>query len=76
MAKLKVIEAFKWAHGGHTVKEYAKGDVIDTKEKGVCVNEDDAADLERVSLHEKWTKKDGKEEATPPAPAPAPAPAP
>lgn len=70
MSKLKVIEAFKWAHGGHTVKEYAKGDVIDTKK--ACINEDDAADLERVSLEEKWTKKDGKEEATPPAPPPAP----
>lgn len=70
MSKLKVIKSFKWAHGGHAVKEYAKGDVIDTKKD--CVNEDDATDLERVSLTEKWTCKDGKGESDPPPPPPPP----
>lgn len=48
MPKLKVIKAFSWAHEHVHVKEYAKGDVIDTEDK----------DLIRVSKEEGWVSKD------------------
>lgn len=44
--QLKVINAFKWAHRGVEVEEFAEDQVIDTEDK----------DLIEVSLREGWTE--------------------
>jgi len=50
---LKVIKPFDWAHRGVQVESFQKDQIITTEDP----------DLIRVSLAEKWTKKQGKGEA-------------
>ena len=57
---LHALKPFSWAHGGHTISEYAKGDIISTHDE----------QLVSVATKEKWAKvesKDskGKEKSTP-----------
>lgn len=47
--KLKVKQDFAWAHGGVTVINYVKGQVVETED----------ADLIEVSTREKWAAKQG-----------------
>jgi hypothetical protein len=46
MAKLQILQSFRFAHGGHTVREYEAGAEIET----------DDPDLVRVATSEGWAK--------------------
>lgn len=59
--KLNVLKNFRWAHFGHTVKDYAAGTQIDTDQHK------DGAELATVALVEGWAHEEGT-----PAPAAPP----
>ena len=43
---LKVVKDFRFAHGGHRVVEYKKGEIVEVE-----------ADCAEVALEEKWAEK-------------------
>jgi hypothetical protein len=61
--KLKVKKKFDWAHGGHTVKSYEQGAVVDPAE--VCLSEDDEAAFIKVSAEEGWTAREAPAKTEP-----------